>query len=133
MASLSRRMALLITVGSFLAVSGCGRSDLAKITGRVTLDGEPIENAVLRFIPHEKGSVSVGRTDANGEYYAMFSTEVERFSPGETVVKISTYDVDVDEPRGRGWSVPARSERPHVELFGLGDDLKSALSHQPVT
>lgn len=92
----------------FLTASGCGgRDDLGNVSGKVTLDGQPIENAVLRFVPRGEGSVAVGRTDADGEYYLMFSLEVKGASLGENVVRISTHDIDVDE-NGNEVSIPER-------------------------
>ena len=94
--------------GSLLLVAGCGgRSDLGQVTGKVTLDGEAVENAIIEFSPVAEGSLATGRTDANGEYSLMFSRDVAGASLGENVVRISTHDVDYVEGKGE-ISIPER-------------------------
>ena len=53
----------LALAGLFLVIVGCGsKSDLAKVSGTVTLDGEAYEGAVVQFEPpNGKGLVSAGR------------------------------------------------------------------------
>lgn len=51
-----------------VAFVGCGRSDLGQVTGRVTLDGEPLAGAFVEFVPTGgEGSSSSGRTNERGE------------------------------------------------------------------
>jgi hypothetical protein len=51
-------------------LAGCGRSgpELAPVGGRVTLDGQPIYGAQLRFQPEGSGSPSYGSTDREGQF-----------------------------------------------------------------
>lgn len=78
----------------FLLAPGCGgRSDLGLVDGKVTLDGKPLADAFVEFVPKSSGSVATGRTDQNGEYSMMFSRDVKGASIGENIVRISTYDV----------------------------------------
>jgi len=53
-----------------LTVVGCGTSGprLAPVTGKVTLDGQPVANAVVTFTPAGGGIASSGITNENGEY-----------------------------------------------------------------
>ncbi len=57
-----------------LLTAGCGGSaySTAPVSGQVTLDGEPVENATVTFTPiggaSELGPGSTGRTDAAGNY-----------------------------------------------------------------
>jgi hypothetical protein len=55
-------------------VLGCGDASpvLTPVTGRVTLDGRPLADAVLEFVP-AGGSPSFGRTDAAGRYELWFA------------------------------------------------------------
>ncbi len=63
-ASLSGMLTALLLVGC--AKSG---SELALVSGRVTLDGQPIVGARLRFQPEANGgSPSYGSTDRDGRY-----------------------------------------------------------------
>ena len=54
-----------------LLIVGCGKSgsELAPVSGRVTLDGQPIVGARLRFQPEASGgSPSYGSTDQDGRF-----------------------------------------------------------------
>jgi hypothetical protein len=63
----ARRVALFVV---FLA--GCNRSSVAPVSGRITLDGLPLADAIVLFQPIETGdnpgSGSVAKTDADGRY-----------------------------------------------------------------
>jgi hypothetical protein len=52
----------------FLAGCGGGGPQVAPVTGRVTLDGRPLELADVTFQPDGSQRPSVGRTDADGRY-----------------------------------------------------------------
>src|SRR4029450_12884003 len=49
---------------------GCGPAGprLGKVTGLVTLDGKPLPNAAVTFMPVGEGGNASGNTDANGNY-----------------------------------------------------------------
>ncbi|MEM7812815.1 MAG: hypothetical protein AAF532_15165 [Planctomycetota bacterium] len=59
-----------------VAAAGCGKArfDYAPVSGRVTLDGEPVADAIIRFVPEKTGDSaivgpsSVAVTDADGRY-----------------------------------------------------------------
>jgi len=53
-----------------ILLAGCGRSgpELAPVSGRVTLDGQPMFGARLVFQPEASGSPSYGSTDRDGRY-----------------------------------------------------------------
>jgi hypothetical protein len=77
--------------------SGCGSSDeadyasigLVPITGTVTLDGAPLEGAVVMFEAADT-TFSYGTTDEAGHYELKFNSKVMGVPPGEKVVRIST-------------------------------------------
>ncbi len=77
-----------------LAQTGCG-SDLARVTGTVTLDGKPLPAATVEFQPKE-GSPSYGETDANGRYELMFAAGKPGAQVGEYTVRISTFRIEPD-------------------------------------
>ncbi len=63
-----RMMAVLLGVGC-LVVCGCGDgSGLGTVTGQVTMDGQPLANVMVTFIPTGGGNASTGVTDASGQY-----------------------------------------------------------------
>jgi hypothetical protein len=106
------RLALLAGLGVLSVLAGCGRSDMAAVSGKVTLDGQPLENAFLEFVPTgDKGSVSSGRTNAAGEYELMFSRDTRGAFLGPHKVRITTKEITVDEKQREVWlpeKVPAR-------------------------
>ena len=62
------KLTLLLAVLAF-TFTGCGyrRPAQVKTTGTVTLDGEPVANAALMFIP-DSGRPASGNTNTNGEF-----------------------------------------------------------------
>ncbi len=61
-----RQVILLSAI--MLSVAGCGGSNLTPVTGTVTLDGKPVANAVVTFVPDGAGVTCAGSTDSNGKY-----------------------------------------------------------------
>jgi|SRR6478752_2401349 hypothetical protein len=81
----------------FLAVAGCSgrpRNVARKVTGKVTLGGQPLAGALVTFTPLEGGSPSSGRTDQEGKYTLYWARvgrrQIEGAQIGEQAVKIST-------------------------------------------
>jgi hypothetical protein len=95
----------LISMACMLIVLGCGQSGpkLAAVTGTVTLDGKPVQGALVTFISKaENGSSSFGKTDANGKYQLEFSTERFGAMLGAHDVEIVTKRVDKSEQPDTG-------------------------------
>lgn len=87
---------------------GCGgNSELASVTGKVTLDDKPLAEAFIVFAPTSAGTTSYGRTNAAGEYVMMFSDSEKGAWLGETVVRISTGDVGMGASGAKKEMVPA--------------------------
>lgn len=96
--------------------------DLVDISGTVTLDGEPLEGALVTFEEPDQ-TFSYGRTDASGRYRLMLNSEKSGITPGEKRVRISTTasagegegdEEDPDAPEAaaaEGERVPARYNR----------------------
>lgn len=60
-------VALLLAI----ALSGCGKSDplgRQAVSGVVTLDGQPLEQGAITFLPQEKKATSGGAVITNGKY-----------------------------------------------------------------
>lgn len=72
---------------------GCSgsRSDLANVSGVVTLDGQPLPRATLVFQPEANGPASFGLTDENGQYTMMYNQGVPGAVIGKHRVKITTF------------------------------------------
>ena len=87
-------------------VAGCGRGpeNVGRVSGKVTLGGQPLANATVVFSPQTAGSQSLAVTDAQGEYSLLYSSDVRGAKPGEHRVAISTFtqgDPDGDPPTAR--------------------------------
>jgi hypothetical protein len=59
------RLGLLVIL--ILALPGCGGSNMTTVTGKVTLDGEPIPEGYIAFLPEGPGKGGGGPI-TNGEY-----------------------------------------------------------------
>lgn len=75
-----------------LAFVGCNKSgpQLAPVSGRVTLDGEPAYATEVMFYPEGEKSPSVGRTDRDGRYKLRYKRGVEGGTVGRNVVRLKT-------------------------------------------
>ncbi len=80
-----------------LMICGCGSDKLATVRGTVTLNGQPLQNALVEFQPTALGgSPSSGMTDAEGRYELMSTFERAGALPGEHSVSIRTGGTRVD-------------------------------------
>ncbi|TWT57793.1 hypothetical protein KOR42_11600 [Thalassoglobus neptunius] len=102
-------MRILLCLMLIAPLAGCGGSDndLQRVTGKITLDGQPLPDAFVVFAPKESGTTSYGRTDAEGVYEMMFSDDEKGAWVGENVVRISTGDVSMGSSAGAKEKVPA--------------------------
>lgn len=91
-----RVFALRFGLGGVLAacvlLSGCGGAgDLARVEGRVTVGGKPVEGLLVEFQPTaEGGSPSAAITDARGHYELMYTFKKRGVMAGENIVTIRT-------------------------------------------
>ena len=107
---------------------GCGGSgeNLSNVTGTITMDGEPLANALVQFTPVEGSRMAAGRTDEDGRYELIFGRNAEGALPGEYVVRVSTYlelpkeDSDTDEAIITPESVPV--------TYNIQSDLKATVT-----
>jgi hypothetical protein len=115
-------------------LTGCGGGETVKLpatvpfSGKVTLDGKPLEGAILTFIPSSPGGeVGTGSTNADGKYELKIGTTITKSGgvPGTYKVRInrlSTMDGKPFDPTKKGSvSVPG------------GDLLKEEYSDQEKT
>lgn len=72
-----------------LSFCGCGNGDVASVEGVVTVDGEPLQGALVAFYPTE-GRASMGRTDETGRYQLTYSRNSAGAEIGAHKVTVST-------------------------------------------
>lgn len=92
--NMSRSVAVFCVL--LLVCAGCSGDDgppLARVEGVVTLDGEPLPDALIEFQPTRlEGSPSYGSTDAQGRYEMVYSLDRKGAWIGEHLVRITTYN-----------------------------------------
>jgi hypothetical protein len=99
----------LALVGLAFIGAGCSSSgpEIASVVGKVTMDGKPLANATVVFIP-ENGRPSGATTDAEGDYVLNFAQGRRGAIPGPSTIRISTLrDAGQDE---NGQSTPGSPE-----------------------
>ena len=82
-----------------LVITGCGASgpEIASVEGKVTMDGQPLANAAVVFVP-ENGRPAGARTNAQGEYELTFTEGRRGAMPGNHKVRITTLsDPGIDD------------------------------------
>jgi hypothetical protein len=80
----------LAVAAVLLLTGGCGRSDMASVTGRVTFRGAPVPDADVRFIPANLPE-AVGRTGPDGVYRLSTFRSGDGCFVGKTAVAISPW------------------------------------------
>lgn len=78
-------------LGAFLliCIACSGKSKAVKVSGRVTLDGQPLPGATIMFHPADgKGSIASGRTDANGNFRLTTFNVDDGALPGDYKITI---------------------------------------------
>jgi hypothetical protein len=99
---ITMKNSLLISICCLIAlgcVIGCGSKNplgVVKVTGKVTMDGQPVSGAQITFIPKSGGSGTLcgATTDSEGVYSLMTPSagEAKGAVPGEyeiTIIKIT--------------------------------------------
>jgi hypothetical protein len=90
---------LLAVAGMYCLFStlGCGGKDysIAPVSGVVTLNGKPVSNAKVQFLPAEKGnpgppSSSIMNTDDDGHFELQFADQTKGAVVGKCHVLVST-------------------------------------------
>ena len=138
------------TLGLLLAIhgqlTGCAPNayPLAPVSGRVTLDGQPLAGAAVVFQPKfagDSGEVapgSVGRTNEIGRYALMTVNDEPGAAPGTHKVRIYSYspesapvgDTDAREGAERG---PGRYNYRRTLVFEVPEEGTDAADFQLTT
>lgn len=69
---MSRWFAVAASLGC-ISLLGCSGENVGSVTGKVTMDGQPLPNAIVTFTPQAGGRTGTGKTDANGQYKLVFA------------------------------------------------------------
>jgi hypothetical protein len=92
-----RAVIAALSLGLLLLALGCSgrpKNVARRVTGKVTLGGQPLAKALVTFSPTDKGSPSFGVTDDAGVYTLTWAqkrgAKIEGAQIGEHVVLITT-------------------------------------------
>ncbi|MCX7400068.1 MAG: hypothetical protein NT138_20555 [Planctomycetales bacterium] len=97
----SVRFSPAIVASFVITCLGCGGNagpELSEVTGKVTLDGQPLAKVSLQFTPESSGgSPSYGVTDSEGTYELQFSMDRSGAMPGKHRVEILPVEPETDD------------------------------------
>ena len=126
---------------SFAIASGCdskpkanySKLGLVTVSGRVTLDGQPLAQAVVTFDDVQDGTFSFGQTNSSGNYKLRLDSDMMGVRPGRKIVRISTsrkiLGLNSFESGGEsGSDEPAEKSEPAKELVPIRYNKKSELA-----
>ena len=111
---MSKVTGILFTAVVTVISAGCGSDGppMGTVSGTVTLDSQPLPNALVQFTPMDvNGAPSYGRTDDDGDYELQFSINREGAYLGKHRVIIRPIDDEEDEdgvPIASDVVIPAR-------------------------
>ncbi len=89
----SRRILSFVLLVGTAVFNGCGRSEFASLTGRVTLDGEPLPTAVITFISDD-GTSGYANVEPDGDYVAKSGSD-EGLKPGKYRISVVAFKPEV--------------------------------------
>lgn len=102
---------------------GCGSDYPARVSGKVTLDGEPVAEALVTFHPLGSGAVAQGRTDASGRY-ELATGQSRGLAPGKYCVSVAAYEM----PPGDGPASQVKMVTPSRYGNPATSNLRRAIS-----
>lgn len=97
---------------------GCGPRgpEIATVEGTVTMDGRPLPDAAVLFVP-EGGRPAAAKTDADGHYVLNFTAGRRGAIPGRNVVRITTLSAPSEDVNGN--EIPGAPERVPMRYNAL--------------
>jgi len=91
----SLAVASSIALSVLLCTAGCGsnRPKLVPVKGTVTVDGKPIEGALVTFLPQFAGQPAIGTTIADGTFTLTTHPHGQGAMPGKHIITVSKVEV----------------------------------------
>lgn len=91
---------MLLLFATLVGCMGSG-NPVGKVSGKVTLNGEPVSQASVMFEPVDGGRSSFGMTDADGMYQLTYMQENDGALVGQHTVRITTQRGAKRDDRGQ--------------------------------
>ncbi|MFO0919167.1 MAG: hypothetical protein U0872_12740 [Planctomycetaceae bacterium] len=107
----ARRWSWLIGVLGVTSLAGCGSGDLpvlAPVTGKVTMDGQPLDSMAVEFNPEKGGKPGRGLTDADGNYELIYDNHIKGAQVGMNKVSVTTFWPEGEPPAGAKEIIPPK-------------------------
>jgi hypothetical protein len=101
---------LLIGASLLLLAAGCGGAE-ATVSGRVTLDNEPLQRGTVTFVPQDGGTPGYGPIDSEGNYQVP-SRGRAGLSPGRYAVTVVARQPSEEPASPLGMPGPGKSLIP---------------------
>lgn len=96
----SLSLCLLLSISLLVGCGGSG-NPVGTVSGKVTLNGEPVSEASVMFEPVDGGRSSFGITGADGNYQLTYMQENDGALVGEHTVRITTQRGAKRDDRGQ--------------------------------
>lgn len=125
----SRALAAGLCSLALIAVAGCDSGPpTGDVTGTVTMDGKPLTNAIVSFVPQGGGQTAIGKTDSSGKY--------ELYRRGERGALIGSHTIvitTVQEPAAAAPSISSDSDEYLKQAAGGNpSDYNQAIVKEPI-
>lgn len=138
MTQLPISLRLVLVAMLTLLGAGCGRGNLPElgyVSGRITLDGNPVKEAHIEFTPVADGRPSAATSDSAGYYVLFYKGSVKGARLGEHDVTMTTFreamtyveDTDEDEP------ADANIEDSEITIPGRPEEIPAKYFEDPLT
>jgi hypothetical protein len=82
-----------LLLAGVVGCAGQNSPELASVTGKVTMNGQPLQDAIVVFEP-QSGRPSTGRTEADGTFFLYYSESLKGAVPGQHTVRISKMEAE---------------------------------------
>jgi hypothetical protein len=106
--------ALAICSLTLLVTSGCNSGPpVGRVNGTVTMDDQPLGNALVTFVPQSGGQSALGKTDATGKYSLY-----RRGEPGAVVGMYTIVVTTMPDPAAAVTDVPTDSDAYEQQATG---------------
>jgi len=125
----SRVLALTLCSVALIATSGCDSGPpTGDVSGTVTMDGQPVTNAIVTFVPQHGGQNAIGKTDGSGKY--------ELYRRGDRGALLGPHSVviaTVQEPAAPTQEISSDSEEYLKQATSSNlSDYNRAIVHEPI-
>jgi hypothetical protein len=121
-------ISFVLLLPAILITFGCGDSKSpAKVTGTITLNGNPLAGAEVTFTPDDGTRISQGNTDDKGKYELWFSATANGAAVGTHRVSIRVASSDAYVPPSRDSDVPPPPRETIPSKYNTETELTATL------